>query len=123
MTKTAEAEHTRRKASDTVRVAVTLPGAKTKAGPVKCSDQVTVTGQGKYTISARFSRNQYEKTFGTTLSRHRLPFVEGQRRHAMLCRAVQAREATKTKEASARPGRDEATGAGLIDAGAAPARI
>lgn len=101
--------HTRRKASDTVRLAITLPGAKIKEGPVHFSDAVTpdtleemrptsagmddaietlkqmgveVTGRGQFSITARCSRAQFETIFGTRLSRHRLPFVKGEKRQA-----------------------------------------
>lgn len=104
-----EKTYTRRKASDTVRVAITLPGRGMPEGPVKFSGAITgdtmermrpddnqvaatsarltelgfeVTNSGKFSISARCSRQVYEKLFGTKLTRHRLPFNEGERRQA-----------------------------------------
>ncbi|MEM9046438.1 MAG: S8 family serine peptidase [Pseudomonadota bacterium] len=98
--------HTRRKASDTVRVAITLPGPGMSEGPVKFSGAITgdtmermrpddsqvaatsarltelgfkITNSGKFSISARCSRRVYEKLFGTKLTRHQLPFNEGER--------------------------------------------
>ena len=97
--------HTRRKASDTLRLAITLPGLNSASGPVKFSgtrsietlEQMRpandlksqavaqlqnmgfeVTGIGQFTITARCSKADFEKTFGTRLSRRKLPFHEGQ---------------------------------------------
>ncbi len=101
-----EKAHTRRKASDTVRVAVTLPGHDINEGPVAFSGAITettmeqmrpdqnhiattmkhleklgfeVTNKGLFSISARCSKKTYEKLFGTKLTRHRLPFHKGER--------------------------------------------
>jgi len=97
---------TRRKASQTVRVAITLPGADLPQGPVSFSGAITgdnlkkmqpdkshiektkahlakmgfeITGTGQFSINARCSRKTYEEIFGTELKRHKLPFAEGQR--------------------------------------------
>lgn len=100
---------TRRKASQNVRVAITLPGAGMPDGPVSFSDAISgdtlqqmrpddsqvektkahlakigfeVTGTGQFSISARCSRKTYENVFGTELTRFRLPFAKSERRQA-----------------------------------------
>lgn len=100
---------TRRKASQTVRVAITLPGAGMPRGPVSFSGPITgdtldrmrpdqshfertkahlaklgfeVTGAGRFSITARCSRKVYEEVFRTALTRYRLPFTAGQRQQA-----------------------------------------
>ena len=102
-------KRTKRAASDTVRIAITLPGPGDMAGPVKFSGDIAstdlkkllppeknfeqaikklagmgfeVTGHGKYSINARCSRKLYEQVFGTKLSRFKQPFEEGVIRQA-----------------------------------------
>jgi len=109
MSKNQEVTHTRRKASDTLRLAITLPGAKLKSEPVKFSGALTpakleqmrpepdqlaqamtkltqmgfeVTGSGQFSITARCSKGRYEEVFGTELTRHRMPFREDEKRQA-----------------------------------------
>ncbi len=109
MSENSDRIHTRRKASDTLRLAITLPGAQTREGPVRFSGAVTpgtlekmrpdqsamrkaldairkigfeVTGKGEFSITARCSREHFETVFGTRLDRYRLPFVSGEKRQA-----------------------------------------
>lgn len=109
MSKTQATAHTRRKASNTVRLAVTLPGGENQPGPVAFSGAISeatfeqmrpdqnqleatraqlakmgfkVTGTGEYSITARCSKKVYEKVFGTKLTRYSLPFQKGERRQA-----------------------------------------
>ncbi|MEO1569439.1 MAG: S8 family serine peptidase [Pseudomonadota bacterium] len=109
MSKAVNTTHTRRKASDTLRLAITLPGARSPQGPVKFSGAITsakledmrpersameqtmdrlkkmgfeVTGSGQFSITARCSKSLFEKVFGTELARHKLPFMQGERRQA-----------------------------------------
>ncbi len=98
-----ETTHSRRKASDTLRLAITLPGPGMQDGPIRFSGAVTkdtlermrpaanaiaqakaqlaergfeITGSGEFSITARCTRTTYEKTFGTELARRSLPFRE-----------------------------------------------
>lgn len=109
MSRTDEAIHTRRKASTTLRVAVSLPGAEIEQGPVRFSGAPTsetlrkmrpdraamsaamekleklgfeVTGVGQFSISARCDKGCYESLFGTRLARYKQPFAESGRRQA-----------------------------------------
>ncbi len=109
MPKSKPKTFTRRKISQTVRIAVSLPGPAMQQGPVSFSgviDDATlermrpeqsqidkakarlsklgfeITGTGQYSITARCSRAVYEEVFGTELTRHQLPFAEGERRQA-----------------------------------------
>ncbi|MEM1004164.1 MAG: S8 family serine peptidase [Pseudomonadota bacterium] len=109
MSKPVNTTHTRRKVSDTLRLAITLPGAQHGQGPVKFSGAVTpasleemrpepsamqqtmdelqkmgfeVTGSGQFSITARCSKAHYETVFGTRLARHKLPFDKVEKRQA-----------------------------------------
>ncbi|MGY3437559.1 MULTISPECIES: S8 family serine peptidase [unclassified Marinovum] len=109
MSESVEKSFTRRKASDTVRVAITLPGKEIAQGPVAFSGAIStttlaqmrpdqnhvedtkaklarmgfeITGTGEFSINARCTRKQYEEIFGTQLERKKLPFSEGEKRQA-----------------------------------------
>ena len=109
MARSPKTTHSRRKASDTLRLAITLPGAGMQEGPVRFSGAATeatlerlrpdpdamaqtkaqlaergfeITGTGQFSITARCTRATYEKTFGTELARRRLPFRESGRPQA-----------------------------------------
>ncbi len=109
MSQASKTKHTRRKASDTLRLAITLPGEQMAEGPVRFSGAMTadtleqmrpsenkiartietlrkmgfeVTGNGQFSITARCSRRHFEETFGTRLHRHSIPFSAGEKRQA-----------------------------------------